>query len=205
MIPQIPQAAINLILGEEGVDQPWEWPGGDSGITIGHGYDLGFETLDRFTRDWTPQIGAAAVHELTAAIGKSGAGIARLASQFRDINITKAQADVVFFSSTLPEYVRQTEEAFPGVDALPDLAQGALVSLVFNRGTSLVGSRRREMQAIHDAIVSYGNRDAGLASTLETIAAQLRSMKRLWRGMGLDGLLTRREQEARLVEKAIPV
>jgi len=200
----IPQAAINLILDDEGVDQPWKWPGDDSGITIGHGYDLGFESPGRFVQDWTPQIGAKSVAELTAAIGKSGSAAARLAPQFRDINITKTQPDAVFFASTLPEYEAQTEEAFPGVDALPDAARGALVSLVFNRGTSLAGPRRREMQAIHDAIVAYTNRTAGLATTLEAIAAQLRSMKRLWQGMGLDGLITRREQEARLVESALP-
>jgi GH24 family phage-related lysozyme (muramidase) len=147
----IPQAAINLILDDEGVEQPWKWPGDDSGITIGHGHDLGFEAPSRFVQDWTPQIGAKSVAELTVAIGKSGSAAARLAPQFRDINITKAQADAVFFASTLPEYEAQTEEAFPGVDALPDAACGALVSLVFNRGTSLAGPRRREMQSIHDA------------------------------------------------------
>ena len=35
------------------------------------------------------------------------------------------------------------------------------------------------------------------------IASQLRSMKRLWQGKGLDGLITRREAEAKLVESCI--
>jgi GH24 family phage-related lysozyme (muramidase) len=200
----IPQAAINLILSDEGVDQPWEWPGGDSGITIGHGYDLGFESEDRFVKDWTPQIGTATVNELKVAIDKTGAAAERLAQRFRGIHITKAQADAVFFASTLPEYEAETEKAFPGVDSLPDAVRGALVSLVFNRGTSLDGPRRREMLEIHNAIQRYTGRTAGLATTLEAIAGQIRSMKRLWVGQGLDGLLTRRDEEARLVESAMP-
>jgi GH24 family phage-related lysozyme (muramidase) len=55
-------------------------------------------------------------------------------------------------------------------------------------------NRRREMRAIRDA-VPRGN--------LPEIAAQLRSMKRLWERQGLDGLLKRREAEARLVESCI--
>lgn len=200
----IPQAAIALILDNEGLDQPWRWPGGESGITIGHGYDLGYEPAALFVRDWTPQIGAPAVHQLSAASGKTGPSAANLAGLFRGINITKAQADAVFFASTLPKYEQLTDDTFPGADSLPDPARGALVSLVFNRGQSLTGSRRREMAAIHDAIVSYTDRKTGLATTLETIAAQIRSMKRLWVGKGLEGLLTRREQEARLVESAMP-
>jgi GH24 family phage-related lysozyme (muramidase) len=35
------------------------------------------------------------------------------------------------------------------------------------------------------------------------IAAEIRNMKRLWQGKGLDGLIERRESEARLVESCI--
>jgi GH24 family phage-related lysozyme (muramidase) len=54
--------------------------------------------------------------------------------------------------------------------------------------------RRREMRAIRDAVAD---------EDLQEIADQLRSMKRLWEGKNLDGLLTRREAEAQLVESAI--
>ena len=37
---------------------------------------------------------------------------------------------------------------------------------------------------------------------LADIAKQLRAMKRLWVGKGLDGLIARREAEARLVEQS---
>ena len=38
---------------------------------------------------------------------------------------------------------------------------------------------------------------------LARIARELRAMKRIWEGKGLNGLITRREREARLVESAI--
>jgi hypothetical protein len=36
-------------------------------------------------------------------------------------------------------------------------------------------------------------------ATLEKIADLIQAMKRLWRGQGLDGLLTRRDAEAKLI------
>jgi GH24 family phage-related lysozyme (muramidase) len=47
-------------------------------------------------------------------------------------------------------------------------------------------------------------REAVPRQDLREIAAQLRSMKRLWVGMGLQGLIDRREAEAVLVESCIP-
>ena len=53
---------------------------------------------------------------------------------------------------------------------------------------------RREMRAIRDAVAR---------GDLKEIAAQLRSMKRLWEGKGMGGLLKRRDAEADLVESCI--
>lgn len=41
-----------------------------------------------------------------------------------------------------------------------------------------------------------------LYKTVQAIAAQIISMKRLWQGKGLDGLLHRRDDEAKLVQGA---
>ncbi len=54
--------------------------------------------------------------------------------------------------------------------------------------------RRREMRAIRDAVAK---------GDLQEIAKQLRTMKRLWIGKKLDGLLKRRDAEADLVESCI--
>jgi len=47
------QKALDLIFEYEGLDQPGEWPGGQSGITIGIGYDLGYIEAAVFRQDWS--------------------------------------------------------------------------------------------------------------------------------------------------------
>jgi len=194
MALQITDEALALILDAEGLDQPGKWPGASSGITIGIGYDLGFSTAEQFEEDWSPFLGGDEIERLKTAIGISGDDAKQIASQFSDIRINRADAEEVFKTRTLPLYGARTEAAFPGVDQLPAAAQGALVSLVFNRGAGMNGDSRREMRAVRDA-VAEGN--------LQEIADQIRSMKRLWEGKNLGGLLKRRDAEADLVESAI--
>ena len=82
---------------------------------------------------------------------------------------------------------------FPGRGKVPLDAQGALLSLVFNRGASLTGERRSEMRAIRDELA------AGRAS-LERIADHFEDMQRLW--PDARGLRERRVREAALVRGA---
>ena len=190
---QVPDEAVALILEFEGVDQPSEWPGESSGITIGAGYDLGFCSAEQFEEDWSPYLSSDEIERLKDVIGVSGEAARRRAGEFRDIRIRTADAEEVFKERTLPLYSQQTEDAFPGVDELPPKVQGALVSLVFNRGPGMDGDRRKEMRAIRDAVAE---------GDLQEIADQLRAMKRLW-GPNMRGLLRRRDAEADLVESAI--
>ncbi len=195
-------AALHLILEAEGVDQPSHWPGGDSGITIGRGYDLGYEPT--FARDWAGHLAPTEIAALTTALGRKGQDARAVAARFRDIHVSREAADAVFLDHSLPKYVQQTARAFPGFAHLPLDAQGALVSLVFNRGAGMDGERRREMRAIRDIIAADPLGD-NLRATLPEIAAQFRAMKRLWIGQGVDGLLKRRDAEAALVESAAQV
>lgn len=197
----IPQKAIDLILLSEGIDQPAKWPGGASGITLGYGYDLGYEKT--FAEDWGGLLTPAQIKVLRNALGKRGADAKRIARAFGGIKISRDGAMQVFMSKTLPKYEAQTFLAFPGVEKLPPLAFGALVSLIFNRGGRMDGDRMREKRAIRDAIKAHARGQMPRVECLRVIAQQLRSMKRLWVGKGLDGLLTRREAEAKLVEQAI--
>jgi GH24 family phage-related lysozyme (muramidase) len=190
----ISEKAKSLILKFEGLDQPGEWPGGDSGISIGIGYDLGYEPIASFIRDWGPYLPPAHLERLKAVIGLFGVRASQASAQLRDIIISKAAAEAVFINGTIPRYEAMTKRAYPGSDKLPADAYGALVSLVYNRGTSMIGDRRREMKAIRD-LVPKGD--------LKAIADQIRSMKRLWIGVGEDGLLARRDAEADLVESCI--
>ena len=190
----ITDKAFRLILSAEGLDQPGKWPGGGSGITIGIGYDLGFVTTEQFEEDWGEHLTDDQIERLKTVIGLKGGSAQMRAPQFTDITIKREDAEAVFKERTLPLHSQRTEEAFPGVDELPPDAQGALVSLVFNRGPGMDGDRRREMRAVRHAVA---NQD------LQEIADQIRAMKRLWEGKGLDGLLKRRDAEADLVESAI--
>jgi GH24 family phage-related lysozyme (muramidase) len=193
------EKAFALIVEAEGLDQPGQWPGGDSGVTIGIGYDLGYVTVDQFESDWGPLLTAATREKLVTAIGLRGTKAKNKAADFKSIRIKRELAEVVFRERSIPLYTFRTEQTFPGVELLPLDAHGALVSLVFNRGTSMVDKpgedRRREMRAIRDAVPRQDLRE---------IALQIRSMKRLWEGKGLDGLVARREAEALLVESCIP-
>ena len=96
-------------------------------------------------------------------------------------------------TSTLPRNAQMTRKAYPGMEALPADAQGMLLSLVFNRGTRMSGSSRREMKAIQSMVIG---RD------LNGISEQIRSMKRLWDIEVLAGLHKRRDAEAQMIADA---
>ena len=194
----ITEAALKLILDSEGLDQPSKHPGGESGITIGIGDDLGYQTLERFTRNWKGRLSESDFNRLKAAIGVKGTQAAKLAPSFKGITIKYADALEVFKGYDIPQYYKLTAQTFPGLEKLCDNARSVLVSLVFNRGASLSGPRRKEMLKIKTLIQRAAN--PPLAETYRAIAQQFREMKRLWVGKGLNGLLTRRENEARLIE-----
>ena len=169
------------------------WPGAGSGVTIGIGYDLGATSRSRIEKDWRGRIRDAELERLLETQGVQGNPAATLIAGLSDIHVPLVEAKEVFYRSSLPTYARKVRRIYPGVEDLPGDAQGALLSLVFNRGASLSGGRRREMKAIVD-LASAGD--------LAGIAREIRSMKRLWVGLGLDGLLKRRDKEATLVARA---
>lgn len=202
----ISDKSIQLILESEGVDQFYKWPGGGSGLTGGYGSDIGADpkALD----NWKGVLTDAQIARLETARGKTGRSAAQIASRFADIRVTKEQAMKVFTERTLPRWISTTEKTFPGIELLPADARGALVSIVFNRGSDLTGARRVEMQNIHEDLALFkampeSTRAGELPRILGRIATEIRKMKRLWKNQGLDGLLTRRENEAKLVEKAV--
>ena len=186
--------SVELIAKSEGFDQPGKWPGYKSGITIGVGYDLGYCTREQLYKDWQGKIPDHQLARLSNAIGLKGQAARGAASQFRDIQIPQNAAMDVFQNSTLPKYYQQACRAFPGLDRLPPDAQGALTSIVFNRGAAMSGDRRLEMRQIRDAVAGYNGQ-----GSLDYIAGRIQSMKRLWVGQGVDGLLVRRDREAALL------
>ncbi|HEY8561220.1 MAG TPA: hypothetical protein VIL74_12665 [Pyrinomonadaceae bacterium] len=169
------------------------YPGGDSGATIGIGYDLGYNTKTQIDADWRGKIADADLDLLKTAAGVKGAAAAALIPSLKSVSVPFAAAREVFYVSTLPRFAKETRGIYPGVEKLPADAQGALLSLVYNRGASLAGDRRREMKEICQCVA---------ARNLDAIAAQIVAMKRLWDVAKLGGLHRRREEEAALVKKA---
>lgn len=171
------------------------YPGGQSGVTIGIGYDLGYNTAEGFARDWKNKLDAKVFARLHGCLGLKGKAAAAKIAALKDISISWENAIEVFNNRTLPRFIKLTKTSFPGSDKLHDDAFGVLVSLVFNRGGSTRGASRVEMKNIREAI-STKPADKDLYNY---IADQIISMKRLWLNKGLDGLLKRRDEEAKII------
>ena len=202
----IPQQSIDFIVNEETGGAGYYsavachpvWPGGISGITIGVGYDLGENSLQAFQQAWGAVLPASDIAALTPAIGIKGgsasveAQLQQLVHQLSGISIPWAAANSVFATSTLPHYEAMTLSTFPGLSGLNGLCIGAMVSLVYNRGTSLVGSSRSEMATIHNLIQ---------AGTPAGVPDQFRAMVRLW--PTVPDLQKRRQAEADMFQQGL--
>ncbi len=195
--PQLTREGYQLILDfEVGGGRPYyerflkrpTWPGGDSGATVGVGYDLGYNYADVIRTDWRKLPDR---ERLTAAAGIKRAPARVWVSRLHDILIEWSLAEGVFNEVTLSRFWQLTRRTFPGFDELHPNAQAALTSIVFNRGNSTAGPTRIEMRELVRLVPKRDYRG---------MAAQVRAMKRLWVGKGMQGLLNRREAEARLLE-----
>lgn len=173
------------------------WPFGQSGVTIGIGYDIGYVTRDFLKDDWQDFIVGDSVERLSAVCGLKGEAANDALSSVRDIEVDWPSAFGQFVKKTQPLYVAETEAALPNTNLLSADSLGALVSLVYNRGASFAnaGDRYEEMRNIktHMTDKEFGK-----------IPAELRSMKRLWADQpNLAGLVNRRELEALLFQHGL--
>jgi hypothetical protein len=169
------------------------WPGGESGVTIGIGYDLGMTSRAQIKADWGLHLDTAMLDQLLVAQGVSGVNARQLAKSLSGVVIPFDMASAVFYQSTLPLFAGKTRETFAGTQSLPADAQGMLLSLVYNRGTRLTGSTRTEMAAIQELV-------KGGVANLDAIADEFESMIRLW--PTLKGLRDRRRREADVIRAA---
>lgn len=171
------------------------WPGGASGATVGIGYDLGYNTEKQFLLDWSQGLNLNFVNALKPLCGLKGEKVkGMIKGEILNVRIPYNIAYDVFVSSSVPRFYKAALTIYPDMIHLNDDTQGALVSMVFNRGTSLVGDRRKEMKAIVELVKKQD---------YEGIAEEIEKSKRLWEGVGLDGLVIRREAEADLIRDSI--
>jgi hypothetical protein len=178
------------------------WPGEQSGVTIGVGYDLGYVNKAEFSEDWK-DLPKEIFDRLYKVVGIKGYNAKNLIRGLKDISIPWDLSLKVFMNKTVTKFYNLTRETFPNFDNLPEDAKGGLISLVFNRGNGLEGDRRREMKLIRDGmkLVSVYDQKA-----LTFIANQIRSMKRIWLGGSIEkGMIRRRDAEAKLIEESLKV
>ncbi len=169
------------------------WPKGHSGITIGIGYDLGYNSNAQIKKEWMGEIPDADLALLQEVAGIKGEAAQLVLASVDHIRIPLDASRKVFYTATLPKYAQMTKKAYPGVENLPADAQVMLLSLVYNRGTRISGSSRKEMKAIRPLVA---------AGDLAGIAEQIRLMKRLWDKNKLPGLHVRRDKEAEMIASA---
>jgi len=201
--PDIPSRAVAFIGRKEvGSRRMYDlsnsrptWPKGASGITIGIGYDLGYQST--FEQDWSDVLSPTQMAALRPWLGKKGGSAEAGPPVLSEISIPWHASWMVFIRRTLPEEISKTRRTFQRCDELPPMCLGMLVSLVYNRGASMEDSKnfslnRKEMRDIRDAMA---------AGRFADIPAALRSMSRLW--PDLPGLVERREDEATVFEQAL--
>lgn len=171
------------------------WPGESSGVTIGVGFDLGYNSQAQFSEAWGAILSDETFAILGQSLGLKGATARdwlHAKPEARAIEVTWNQALDVFTRITVPRFYVQTMRIYPQAENLPPPARDALISLVFNRGAALAGDRRAEMLGIQNAL-----RDGRLYDVPDL----LRSMKRLW--PNTLGLQKRRDAEAELFAKSL--
>ena len=170
------------------------WPGGQSGLTLGIGWDAGYNTEKQFFSDWKG-LNLNFLNALKRFCGVKGEVVkSMLRGEVLNVVIPYNMAYDVFVKKSIPKYYALTKKIYPQLDELNEDTRGALVSMVYNRGSKLDGESRKEMKAIVELVA---NKD------YEGIAEQIEKSKRLWEGKGLDGLVVRRESEADLIRSSM--
>lgn len=169
------------------------WPGGASGVTVGIGYDVGYNTRAQILADWK-SLPESHRNALASAAGVKGSAAKPRAAALKWIVVPWETAEALFVSNTMPRFGRMTATAFPGITRTHGHVQGAMLSIVFNRGAGMSGASRTEMRAIRGHVA---------AGRVSAIPREIRVMKRLWVGKGLPGLLRRRDAEASLIERSL--
>lgn len=174
------------------------WPGGESGVTIGVGYDLGYVKPEWFQEDWGGRLSPATAARLKPACGKRGPAAKAIYKSYADVAIPWTVADPQFRQKLIPLYTGLTVSKLPAAArGLPQDCLGALVSLVYNRGAPFRSEkpRFREMKRI------YGHLEDG---ELDQIPAEILAMRRIWQGQPkMRGLVKRRELEAALFSQGL--
>jgi GH24 family phage-related lysozyme (muramidase) len=170
------------------------WPGGESGLTLGIGWDCGYAKESDLFADWSA-LNLNFLNAMKRFCGVKGEVVkSMLKGEVLNVVIPYNIAYDVFVKKSIPKYYAMTKRIYPQLDTLNEDTRGALVSMVYNRGSKIEGDSRKEMKAIVELVAKQD---------YEGIAEQIEKSKRLWEGKGLDGLVVRRESEADLIRSSM--
>ena len=144
---------------------------------------------------WEPFLAHPDVKLLQGCEGVTGNAARTLCGTLQSIQIIWPSAYSEFNAFEVPNYWSLTARTFPGFNDLRRNAQGALVSLVYNRGSSMSGPSRVDMRTIRDAVPK---KDYEAMADAE--AHMLVTCGNAWRNAGIyDGMKARRGSEAILL------
>jgi GH24 family phage-related lysozyme (muramidase) len=174
------------------------WQTTVSGVTIGIGFDVGHNTKEQIKKALDGVLPENEIKLLQSVSGLKGraAYYNGLPKVKHAVKVSYVQAEKIFKNDSLPRFTKQTGDAFRITkDRLHPHSNGALTSLVYNRGGSMsnTGSRKEMRQIRYN--ISINKEDQ--------VPSDIRSMKRLWSYTKLKGLHLRRDAEAKLFQKGL--
>ena len=201
--PDMPTGAVAFIAVQEVGGRDYydkvgvhpERPPGDSGVTIGVGYDLGYQ--ENFEKDWAGLLTDQQIAALRPCLGIKGPPAQAMKDALPPITIPWLNAWTQFLRKTLPDQVKLTRATFPlAAQPLPPLCFGMLVDLIYNRGADIgptdgSDNQRLEMFQVQQALK---------AGRYADIPAFLRAMQTRTK---LEQVKQRRAAEAKLFEQGL--
>jgi GH24 family phage-related lysozyme (muramidase) len=190
---------FDFILATESYREfPYALPDNTSGITIGYGYDLGQQTESRIRMDLENIYTENEINRFVTVRGKKGQHARDSVQGVSDISIS--QDDALRLAIVMKRrYAQYVVDIYPELLGTHPDCQGAILSLVINRGKALYDSdptkdTRLEMKQIQDDLKG---------GHPEMIPLRLRSMERLWQTPQNRGVAIRRQKEAKYFEEAV--
>lgn len=167
-----------------------------SGVTIGIGYDLRHNSRNGILTTWASH---PYVNDLVTAQGLGKSQAVQATRRLQYVVTSWPLAIEHFRTWGIKPHCNAARLAFgKNFDRFSPWTKDALCSLVYNRGSSMVGERRSEMRFIRDVCTKLVDEPAVADGC---VARQIRKQKRIWIGTSIEGGMTsRRNSEGNLAE-----
>jgi GH24 family phage-related lysozyme (muramidase) len=161
------------------------WPGGQSGVTLDPGVDLGYADESLVVSCYDDLLTAREMQTCIRAMGIVGTKACRRIERnerLQSIRITEEQATAIFSQVAMP-YWRAARRRWPEVTEAPPPVQTVVLSLCYNRGPSndrlsVIGEplRAKDYEALADVVeeMQDDHRLVGIQQRRDTEAQYVR-------------------------------